>query len=212
MGINAMTKSGFARAIGVSPARVTQYISEGTIGPEALIGEGRSAKINFDIAAQQVAEKRDPTQATVNGTAELPFDGGAGDEGAAPDTFQAQQGGGQRSTLDLQLKQEKLAREQRVNRRAALEDATEAGRLLPAEDFAAELAKAVQRTMQVYEAAVPEMARKIAADFGAPQRDVEHALRKVITDVRAREATREAERAATLPDTKDLVVTGETIQ
>lgn len=212
MGINAMTKSGFARAIGVSPARVTQYISEGTIGPDALIGEGRSAKINFDLAAEQVAEKRDPTQATVNGTAELPL--GAGDAGSKEKPDGPTIGGNepQRSSLDIQLKEQKLAREQRINRRAALEDATEAGRLVPAEDFEVELARAIQRTMQVYEAAVPEMARAIAAGFGAPQRDVEHTLRKVITDVRSKASKAEAERAETMPETKDLVVTGETVQ
>jgi hypothetical protein len=212
MGINAMSKSGFARAIGVSPARITQYINEGIIEPSALIGEGRSAKINYDIAVRQVSEMRDPTQATVNGTAELPL--GAGDADTAEQQTGPTIGGNdpQRSSLDIQLKEQKLAREQRINRRAALEDATEAGRLVPAEDFEVELARAIQRTMQVYEAAVPEMARAIAAGFGAPQRDVEHTLRKVITDVRSKASKVEAERAETMPETKDLVVTGETVQ
>ena len=53
-----MSKSAFARHIGVTPARVTQYINEGTIDKSALVGEGRSAKINVAIATQLVAERQ----------------------------------------------------------------------------------------------------------------------------------------------------------
>jgi hypothetical protein len=47
---------------GVSAGRVTQWITEGKIGPDALVGEGRGAKINAALALEQLRERLDPSQ------------------------------------------------------------------------------------------------------------------------------------------------------
>jgi hypothetical protein len=55
-------KSEFARLCRVSPGRVSQWISEGKIGPEALVGEGQRAKINVQLAFEHLKERLDPAQ------------------------------------------------------------------------------------------------------------------------------------------------------
>ena len=124
----------------------------------------------------------------------------------------AETGSPARSSLDLDLKREKLLREQRSNQRAARQDAIDDGRLVPSTELSVEVAKAVTRTMQVYEGAVPEIARRFAAEFDVPQRDAEHLLRKVYSEVRGREAQKETARANAMADTKEVVLTDETIQ
>jgi hypothetical protein len=57
-----MSKSEFARRCGVSPQRVGQWISEGKLTDDAIVGEGRKAKINVPIALEQLKERLDPTQ------------------------------------------------------------------------------------------------------------------------------------------------------
>lgn len=52
--VRRVTKGDFARIRGVSPGRVSQWIAEGKLHGEALIGEGRSAQINLDKAQEQL--------------------------------------------------------------------------------------------------------------------------------------------------------------
>lgn len=53
-----VTKKGFARLAGVSPGRVPQWLTEGKIGPEALVGAGRTARINVALAMAQPGARR----------------------------------------------------------------------------------------------------------------------------------------------------------
>jgi hypothetical protein len=45
-----MSKSEFAELICVPPARVSQWLRDGTISPEALQGHGRHARVRVDLA------------------------------------------------------------------------------------------------------------------------------------------------------------------
>src|SRR5690349_3943837 len=63
-----MSKAEFARHIGVSKPRVTQYIRDGLIGPEALTGVGTKARILVDVAKAQIRERRNIAQAIGNGS------------------------------------------------------------------------------------------------------------------------------------------------
>lgn len=49
-----ITKTEFAALAKVSPGRVSQWISEGKIGPDELEGEGRSAKIKLELACKKL--------------------------------------------------------------------------------------------------------------------------------------------------------------
>jgi hypothetical protein len=46
----AVTKSEFAELICVPPARVSQWLRDGTISLEALQGHGRHARVRVDLA------------------------------------------------------------------------------------------------------------------------------------------------------------------
>jgi hypothetical protein len=59
---NLMSKSAFAKHCHVSPGRVSQWISAGTIGPDAIVGEGQRALINVPVALEQLRLRLDPTQ------------------------------------------------------------------------------------------------------------------------------------------------------
>ena len=54
-----ISKSDFARLVGVTPGRVTQWISEEKIDGEALVGSGRDAKICVAVAVEQLRERLD---------------------------------------------------------------------------------------------------------------------------------------------------------
>ena len=62
-----VSKGQFAALRNVSPGRVSQWISEGKIKPDALVGEGRNAKINVAVATQQLRDALDVGQLTGNG-------------------------------------------------------------------------------------------------------------------------------------------------
>ena len=55
-------KSAFARQIGVDPSRVTQYLKSGLIDGPAIVGEGRGAMINSDVACAQLKERLNSDQ------------------------------------------------------------------------------------------------------------------------------------------------------
>ncbi|MCG5240082.1 hypothetical protein ACIU1J_01885 [Azospirillum doebereinerae] len=54
-----MSKSDFARHRGVSPAAVSQWISSGRLSGAALVGEGRTAKVDVAEADRQLATTLD---------------------------------------------------------------------------------------------------------------------------------------------------------
>ncbi|MFC6490714.1 hypothetical protein ACFP9U_22395, partial [Nitratireductor sp. GCM10026969] len=60
--VETVGKGEFARLIGVSAGRVSQYIAEGKIFGAALVGEGRSAKIVPEVARVQLAKTLEPSQ------------------------------------------------------------------------------------------------------------------------------------------------------
>jgi hypothetical protein len=57
-----VTKSRFAAIAGVSRVRVSQYLAEGKIRGDALVGTGRKARIRVATAMQQLKRNLDPVQ------------------------------------------------------------------------------------------------------------------------------------------------------
>ncbi len=66
-GDQVVSKGEFARISNVSPGRVTQWIAEGKISVDALVGEGRAARIRVRTAQAQLKRHLDPNQMTANG-------------------------------------------------------------------------------------------------------------------------------------------------
>jgi hypothetical protein len=54
-----VSKSEFARIVGVAPGRVTQWIAAGQINGDALVGDGRSAQVRVAVAVEQLRERLD---------------------------------------------------------------------------------------------------------------------------------------------------------
>src|SRR6516225_8242330 len=52
-------KSEFARLLDITPGRVSQYIAEGKLHGPALVGEGRNAQINVEVAREQLRQRLD---------------------------------------------------------------------------------------------------------------------------------------------------------
>jgi len=60
--MQTVTKSAFANLIGVTPGRVSQYISEGKLSGPAIDGEGPRARIVVEEAYKQLGRSLDPGQ------------------------------------------------------------------------------------------------------------------------------------------------------
>lgn len=197
--MQTMTKADFARHIGVSDVRVSQYVRDGIITADALDGEGRSARIIVDKAMEQVAARRHVGQALGNGiTTRLSFD--------RPATT----GDGQLSPRDpdtaelIQL--ERLTQERRKNRLAEIEEEERLGRLVPVADFNREIGKVSQTLVNTYNGMAPDIANAFAAKFGISQRDALHLVRQVMSEKRAVAAEQLRQAGAEMPETIETVI------
>lgn len=167
-----MSKSEFARHIGRSPGRVTQMISEGTIGADALEGDGRNARIDVDKAMRQIS-LRIGTGRSVGSRLDL-----------------VAAAGGEADKLNHQIKVEQLETLQRRNRQAALDEYRGTGQLIHVDHMQQELRRSLQEVVAGYEGMISGMANALASRFGIPQRDAEFAIRKAMSDGRRAAADR----------------------
>ena len=193
-----MSKGEFAAHIGVSAGRVSQMITSGMIGKDALVGEGRSARVLVETAVEQIRKRRDVGQALGNGLGTRLSDAPAQQADAKllprdPDTTEL-------------IALERLASERRRNRLAEIEEAERMGRLVPAEDMQREVGKVAQRLVNTFTGMVPDIANAIAAEYSLPARDLVHLIRRVMNEKRADAAQELGEAAAEMPDTVEVVV------
>lgn len=197
-----MSKTAFAAHIRVSQARVSQYIRDGIISDDAMVGAGRNARINAPVAIEQIARRRHVGQALGNGlTTKLDEEPGAG-SGAEEPRFVFPD---REDTAKL-IQQERLEQERRKNRLATVDEAERLGRLVPVNDVRREVGRSLQRLADVYNGMVPDIASAVAAKFNVPQRDVEHLVRGVMRDKRAAAAAREKTAVAGLAETVEATV------
>jgi hypothetical protein len=193
-----MSKGDFARHIGVTPARVSQMISERLIGADALVGEGRYARINVELASAQIGHRRDPGQAMGNG---LKTDLGSPTRSpASPTPREASEDLDEDDPRALILL-EKLEGEQRKNRMARIEEARQLGQLVPADEMRRAMGKALQDQLNHFTGMAPDIANAIAAKFELPQRDVLHLVRQVMSERRGVAAAVIAKSAEVMPET-----------
>lgn len=163
-----MTKGEFAALIGVSPSRVSQYLAAGIIGRDALVGEGRSAKIKVDVAIVQVGRRRHVGQALGNG---LMTRLRLGDTRPAV------------AEVAEQLLRERLIAEQRRNRMAEIDEAVRSGQLVPVAEYRRWIGKALQRQMSAATSTIFDIANAVAAlDAPIGQAELEDLIRRVIDE------------------------------
>ncbi len=184
-----LPKGRFAVLCGVTPGRVSQWISEGKIHGPALEGEGRSAKIVVAIAREQMRGALDVTQRLgLNGMGtrlDDPAPGPALPSGA-PTVPQSLSGIQPKDpTVEDRIKDERLRQLQAQNRRLAEEERARAGLYMRTEDAKQDMARVAAQMMKVFEGGLADMAGAVAAKFGLTQRDVVHVLRSEFRGVRA---------------------------
>lgn len=207
------TKAAFARRLGISDVRVSQYIKSGIIGPDALEGEGRKAMIRVHLALRQVAQRRHPIQAAVNGAAtQLNEAGGEPvDEmvpAAAPGGVDHGAGAKATENLTREIQVERLEGERRRNRRAAMEEAVALGRLVAVDDLRQAIAKTTSQCIGIFVGMAPDIANAIAAEFKVPQRDVLAVVRNITTQKRAQATTALRLAADELPEEVEAEIDG----
>lgn len=210
----AMSKGEFAAHIGVSPGRVSQYIAEGQISGDAIEGVGRYAKIRAEVAKQQLRRFLDPSQRFgANGAASLGGDQAPAkamqDQLALPtERREPDRKAEAAPTLPLpaatdptqdELAQLRLRRERIATEKAEREEMLEIGRYMLAEVARREMGRVAAEAFKVMEMGIGEMAKVMAAQFGIPQHDVQHALLKSFRNVRAKAAEDFRKRQTDLP-------------
>ncbi|RWC29830.1 MAG: hypothetical protein EOS70_23365 [Mesorhizobium sp.] len=204
-----LSKGDFARRIGVTPGRVSQYIAAGLIGPDALDGQGRNAKVVVAKAIEQIRQRRDIGQALGNGLStklgldDNELDSEPGDAGPSADESTRPT---KTPTIDDEIKRERLESERRRNRIAAQEEAVRRGQLLEASRVKAEMTKLAQAIEDENAGMLADFASAIAAEYQVPQRDVLHLLRRIRTEKKAGAADRARRRAASLPEQTETIL------
>lgn len=198
-GTAVVSKGDFARLIGVSPGRVSQYISEGKIKPDALDGEGVRAKIIVAVATAQLRASLDIAQRLGNGIATR-LD-------ASPDSPPVL---GQvkpaapvlptpGNSFEERLKAEKLAEMEMRNRKAREEERERRGQYTRTDDVRVALGQVANGMLNVFEGALSDFALAVAAKFEVPQRDVLHLLRAEFRTVRQKAADAASRAAGAAP-------------
>jgi hypothetical protein len=216
--IDVISKGEFARRRGVSAGRVSQWLSEGKITTDAIVGEGRSAQIRESVACAQLRQRLDPMQMTANGlstqlggppapvatpAAVAPAPGSdmlplqaAASAGALPVLPVTE-------SLEEKIKRQRLEQLERDNRKGVREEAIAAGMLTDAAAAKALVGRATAQLITTFEGALSDFATAISAEWQLPQRDVLHLLRTKFREVRAGAASAARAQAEQLPDVVD---------
>ena len=181
------TKAEFARLVGVSRQRVSQYLAAGKLHGEAIVGEGAAARIVVSPALVQLGRSLDLAQGAVNGARTR--------LSSAP-----------RPPVDdddprAEYQLERLAEIRRRNRRAEIEEAREAGLYARTADVRAGYDRLAGEMLQIFDGALAAVASEVSAAFGLPNRDVLHAARRAWLAARKTAADAAARDAAGMPAT-----------
>jgi len=183
---SVVSKGEFAVAVNLSKGRISQLIAEGKLDG-AMVGEGRNARIDLDKGREALKLRLDPAQRLGNGAAT---------NLASPASAATAK---ETDTLDLQLKQAKVAQLEAANAKQAEEALARRGIYVRAEHATAEAGKLAGLILQMFEGGLNDAAAEIAAHFKLPARDVTHLMRQRFRAVRANVSARLAQDAASLP-------------
>ena len=175
---DVMTKSEFARHRGVVPGRVTQWIAEGKIDCEALVGEGRAERIRVSIAERQLAQRLDIGQrlnrprSNATGTGTLDTSG-----------------------FDAEYKRLRVERAQIDVNNARLEQKSKDGLYTLSAEAKATTGRVVAELLNMIDGALPQWADQVASALEVEGPRVLHEIRKCVREARANAAAEFAIRA-----------------
>jgi hypothetical protein len=182
-----ISKSEFARRRGVSPQRVSQWVAEGKITPPALVGEGRSAKINEAAAIEQLAGRLDTNQRQGNGIATKLAPVADDDVDSNP-------------SLEKRLLKAKVRNSEMLSQKREEEELLRRGVLSETAAVKAAWSRGFGEMISAFEGAFPGFASAIAAKPGASAREMLHILRTEWRAERERLAAIHLARAAAEPE------------
>jgi hypothetical protein len=181
-----ISKSEFARRRGVSPQRVGQWVAEGKITPPALVGEGRSAKINEAAAIEQLAGRLDTNQRQGNGIATKLANVADDDVG--------------NGSLEKRLLTAKVSNAERLGQKHQEEELLRRGVLSETAAVKAAWHRGFGEMIGAFEGAFPGFASAIAAKPGASAREMVLILRTEWRTERERLAAIHRARAGAEPE------------
>jgi hypothetical protein len=198
--VATLSKTEFATLSRVSEARVRQWIKEGKISGDALVGEGRFTRIRPELAQAQLRDRISVGQRFGNGIDTNLINPGAGGGdlqlvGETPRTLTPREPA---DPLADAIKVQRLRALEIANERAAAEHLAQRGRYVLADQAKAQMTRLAIGMLNVFEGGLADLASAISAEHGIPARDVLHLLRKGFREVRAKAAEtarREAEGA-----------------
>jgi DNA-binding transcriptional regulator YdaS (Cro superfamily) len=182
----AVSKAQFAKLVGVSAPRVSQWLSAGQINGDAIVGEGRHARLRPNIALAQLRARLDIDQRIANGRARLELAAAAVTSTAAP-------------VIDDRIKAERLAQLELANEKAREDAAARAGAYVRSDGVRQEMGRLVGRLVTMFDSALVEFSTAIAARSDLSSRDALHLLRGAWRSIRERGAEHEQALAHALP-------------
>lgn len=185
------SKSGFAKLVGVSAPRVSQWLREGKISGDALVGSGHRARIRVAVAKEQLRRNLDPVQ-HLGAAGRAQLDGKGTDAPSAAEF-----------TVEAEIKAARLQQLALSNAKAAAEAAAQSGRYVLAVDARQELGRVAARLMSTFEASFTEFANAIMASSPATSRDALRTLRATWRTIRMRQAKVAGGEAVALPPLLD---------
>jgi hypothetical protein len=179
-----VTKSAFASLCGVSNARVSQWLADGKLDGEAIVGHGHRARIRVGVARAQLKRRLNITQRFATGRAKLD-----GIDEAQP--------------IEEDIKAERLAQLRHFNKRASEEAALRAGAYVKAADVQQQFGAVAARMLSAFEASFMPIANAIAASRAQTPHDILHTMRSTWREVRAQAAKAQGEEALIMPPLVD---------
>jgi hypothetical protein len=203
-------KSAFAVMRNVSNARVSQWLAEGKIDGEAIVGTGQRAMLDADLALAQLNLRLDTDQRYgVNGLStnldepasrEMTgfFSSLSEEQKEAAMAYRGEEGHGDPrllspraipaaepdSTVEARLKAEKLKQAGFLTNKLELEDAARQGKYMETVEAAASMRRVADEMLKIFEGSFPEFSSAIAAKFQVPSREVTHLLHEEFRRIR----------------------------
>ena len=172
---NLTSKAAFSRLAGVTPGRVSQWISEGALSGAALVRDGRAERIDVEVARRQLGRRLGADQRIPAGR------GGGADRG---------------DTLNL-IQRQRLAALELANERTRAAAMADAGRYIRADDVKQQLGAVAARLMSAFEASFMPIANAIVAGQAQTPQDVLRIMRTTWREAQAAKA--QGEEALVMP-------------
>ena len=214
---------------GVTKGRVSQWLADGQISGKAIVGEGRAAMIDSEIAHAQLKERLDTTQRfgenglntklgpdvllklSLPPTAEAepaalaapPAPGilntGWADRPNLP--MPPAREGEDPETVEARLKAQKLEQNEILTRKLRTEERARDGVYMDTAGARGTMGRIASEMMKIFEGALPDMASALAAKFQISQRESLHQLRADFRAIREQLAAVHVEARTSTPET-----------